>query len=90
MSQELEKKKKHTHKMKIIFSGSNRRLTFFYSLQPFFNVIDHVHRDSIDHRNFSVIIFKDEYHIEVLQVELNSFKVNELNVFKCDNEWRLE
>lgn len=59
------------------------------SLQPFLDMIQHVHRYGIDHSNFSVIILEYEYHIEILEVELYSLKVYEFDVFQGDDERRL-
>lgn len=60
----------------------------WYTLEPFLDVVEHVHRDSIDHGHLLRIVLEDEDHVEVLQVELNTLEVNQLDVLQRDDEWR--
>lgn len=59
-------------------------------LEPLFHVIQHIHGDRVDHGYLSVIVFEYEYHIKVLQMKLNSFEMNEFDLFQCDDERRLK
>jgi hypothetical protein len=49
-----------------------------------------MHWDCIDHGDFSIVIFKHEYHIKILQMKLDTFKVNQFNVFEGNDKRRLE
>ena len=53
-------------------------------------MIQHIHRNRIDHRDFSVIILKYKYHVEILQMKLYSLKVYELGIFESDDKRRLK
>lgn len=55
-------------------------------LQPLFDMIKHVHRYSIDNGNLPIIIFEYEDHIEILQMEGDSFEVDQLDVLQCDHK----
>ena len=58
-------------------------------LEPFFDVVELRHRNSGDHCRFTMVVFVDEYHIEVLQLKLNSLKMNQLNLVQGDDKRRL-
>ena len=53
-------------------------------------MIEHIHGDRIDHRYFALIVFKDEHHVEIFQLELNTFEVNKFQVFQRYNKRRLK
>lgn len=52
-------------------------------------MIQHVHWNSVNHCYFPLIIFENEYHVEILQMKLYSLEVYKLDVFQCDDERRL-
>lgn len=62
----------------------NQRLsqTSRYSLKPLLDVIQHIHRNRVDHRNLLDVVLEYENHVEVSQVELDALEVNELNVLE--------
>ena len=62
---------------------------FKHLLEPFFNMIQHIHWYGIYHYHFTVIVFEYKHHVKVLQMKSNAFKVDKLHVFKRDNERRL-
>ncbi len=49
-------------------------------------MVKHVHRDCCDHHDLFVEVLEDEDHVEVLQVELNSFEMHQLDIFQRDNK----
>lgn len=53
-------------------------------------MVQHIHRNRIDHRSFLVVVLEDKHHVEVLEVKLNSFKMNQLHIFQSDHKWRLK
>lgn len=59
-------------------------------LEPIFDVIEHGHRNGIDHGHLLVVVFEDKDHVEVLQLELDALKVHQLHVLQRDDEGRLQ
>jgi hypothetical protein len=53
-------------------------------------VVQRVHGDGTDHHDFLTIFFENEDHVEIFQLKLDTFKMNQLDVFKCNDEWRLQ
>ena len=51
-------------------------------------MIKHGHGDGGDHGNLLVVILEDEHHVKVLKTELDTFKVDKLNVFQGRNKGR--
>ena len=45
-------------------------------------MVEHGHGDGGDHGHLLVVVLEDEDHVEVLEAELNSLKVNELHVLQ--------
>lgn len=58
-------------------------------LQPILHVIKHVHWNSVDHNSFLCVILENKDHVKVLEVELDTLKVDQFHIFQSDNEWRL-
>jgi hypothetical protein len=52
--------------------------------------IDGAHRNRCDHHDFLEIILENEAHVEVLQMKLDSFEVDQLHVFEGDHHRRLK
>ena len=67
----------------------NRRIQCDDLLEPLFDLVELVHRNGIDHGCLLMVIFEDKDHVEILQLELNSFEMNQLYFVERDNEWRL-
>ena len=59
-------------------------------LEPLLDMIEHAHWDGGDHGDLLVVVLEDEDHVKVLQLELDSLKVDQLDVFKGHHKWRLE
>ena len=57
-------------------------------VQPLLHMIKHGHGDGGDHGNLLVVILEDEHHVKVLKTELDTFKVDKLNVFQGRNKGR--
>jgi hypothetical protein len=49
-----------------------------------------VYRNRRDHHDFLGIVFEDKAHIEVLQLKLDSLKVDQLDILKSNNHRRLK
>ena len=62
----------------------------FDLLEPLFNVIQHVHWDGGNHHDLLRVIFENKDHVEILQAELDTLKVDQLDVFQSDGKRRLE
>ena len=45
-----------------------------------------LHGYSVHHGHLASVVLEDEHHIEVLEVELYSLEVNQLNLIQCDDE----
>ena len=56
--------------------------------QPLLDVIQVLTRNLIDAVHFAIEIAEDDGHIKVLQVETNTFQVNDFNVAGRDDEGR--
>lgn len=53
-------------------------------------MVQHIHRYGVNHGRLPVVIFEDEHHIEVLQMELDTLEMDQLNIFEGDDErWPL-
>ena len=48
-----------------------------------------VHGYRIDHGCFLVVVFEDEDHVKVLELERDSLKMYQLYVLQGHNKWRL-
>ena len=59
-------------------------------LEPLLDMIEHAHWDGGDHGDLLVVVLEDEDHVEVLELELHSLKVNQLDVLQCHHERRLK
>ena len=44
-------------------------------------MVKHRHGDGSDHGNLLAVVLEDEHHVKVLEAELYTFKVNQLNIF---------
>lgn len=64
---------------------TNRR----YSLEPIFHVIQQIHRNGIHHGNLLRVILENDDHVKILEMKLDTFKVNELDIVECNDERRL-
>ena len=53
-------------------------------------MIKHVHWDGGDHHHFLRIILEDENHVEILQTELDTLKMDQLDILQSNSKWRLE
>jgi len=58
-------------------------------LEPLLDMVQLVHRNCIDHRHFAMVILEDEHHVKVLEVKLDSLKVNKLHLIQRNHQWRL-
>ena len=52
--------------------------------------IQHVHWDGGNHHDLLRVIFENKDHVEVFQAELDTLKVDQLDIFQSDGKWRLE
>lgn len=68
----------------IISRNLNRSL-----LEPLFDWIQRVDGHGVDHGDFLVVVFINDDHVEVLQVELDSLKMNQLHLVERHHERRL-
>ena len=59
-------------------------------LEPFFDVIEHVHGYCVDAGDFALVVLKDENHVEVFQLKLNTFEVNQFKIFQRYDKRRLQ
>ena len=48
-----------------------------------------VHWDSVDHRDLVMVVFEDKDHVEVLEVKLDTLKVNEFHFIQRYHQRRL-
>ena len=53
-------------------------------------MIQQVHRDGANHHDFFVVVFENKDHVKVFQVELDTFKMDEFEIFQGDNKWWLK
>lgn len=53
-------------------------------------MIKHVHGDRVDHGCFLLVVFKHKHHVEILEMELHTLKMNQLHVFQRYHEGRLQ
>lgn len=60
-----------------------------YVLEPLLDGVERVDGHGVDHGDLLVVVLVDDDHVEVLQVELDSLKVNELHLVQRDHEGRL-
>ena len=51
-------------------------------------MVKHRHGDGCDHGNLLAVVLEDEHHVKVLEAELDTLKVNQLNVFQGGNKGR--
>lgn len=58
-------------------------------LQPLFDMVQHFHFDSRHNGWFFRIIFKNENHIEIFQMKLNAFEMNQFHFFQRNDKRRL-
>jgi len=58
-------------------------------LEPFFYMVELVHGYSIDHGDLAMVIFEDKDHVKVLQMKLNTLKMNKLHFIQCYHQRRL-
>lgn len=59
-------------------------------LQPLLDGVQRVHRHGVDHGDLFVVVLVDDDHVEVLQVELNALKVDQLHLVEGHHERRLK
>lgn len=50
---------------------------YFFILEPFLDMVQRGHRDGIHQYNLTAVIFKHKHHIEVLELEGHSLKMNQ-------------
>ena len=60
------------------------------TVEPIFDMIKGVHWDRTHQDNFFGIVFENETHVEIFQLELNTFKMDQFKFVQWDNKWRLE
>ena len=51
-------------------------------------MVKHRHGDGGDHGNLLAVVLEDEHHVKVLEAELDTLKVNKLNVLQGGNKGR--
>ena len=51
-------------------------------------MVKHRHGDGSDHGNLLAVVLEDEHHVKVLEAELYTLKVNQLNVLQGGNKGR--
>ena len=51
-------------------------------------MVKHCHGDGGDHGNLLAVVFEDEHHVKVLEAELDTLKVNQLNILQGGDEGR--
>lgn len=49
----------------------------WHSLEPVFNMVQHVHRYGVDHSCFFAVVFVYKHHVKVLQMELYTLKMDQ-------------
>ena len=49
-----------------------------------------LHGYSVHHGDLASVVLEDEHHVKVLEVELNSLEVNQLDLIQRDDERRLK
>lgn len=58
-------------------------------LEPLLDIVQHLHWDRSNHDRLAMIVLEYKNHVKVLQMKLDTFKVNALDIFKGDHKWRL-
>ena len=59
-------------------------------LEPVLDLVQEVHGDGVDHRHLAAVFLEDEHHVKVLDVELDSLKVEQLHLVQRDDKRRLQ
>jgi len=75
-----------THRTDVLHTRTDRQTDI---LEPFFDVIELVHWNGVDHRYFAVVVLVDKDHVKVLEMKLNAFKVNKFHLIQRNHQWRL-
>ena len=60
-----------------------------HSLEPLLYGVEGSHGDGVDHGHFAAVVLVDDDHVEVLQVELDPLKVDQLHLVQRHHEGRL-
>lgn len=59
-------------------------------LEPLLDRVERVDRHGVDHGHLLVVVLVNDDHVEVLQVELHSFKMDQLHLVKGHDKRRLD
>lgn len=59
-------------------------------LEPLLDGVEGVDGHGVDHGDLLVVVLVDDDHVEVLQVELHTLKVDQLHLVQSDHERRLD
>ena len=59
-------------------------------LEPLLDGVQGVDGHGVDHGDLLVVVLVDDDHVEVLQVELNALKVDQLHLVQGHHERRLD
>ena len=60
-----------------------------HPLEPLLYGVEGSHGDGVDHGHFAAVVLVDDDHVEVLQVELDPLKVDQLHLVQRHHEGRL-
>jgi hypothetical protein len=56
----------------------------------YFDMVQHSHWDGGDHHDLLFVILEYKYHVEVLQLKLDTLKVHQLDILQSDDHWWLQ
>ena len=59
-------------------------------VEPLFDVVQHRHGYRRAHHHFLVVVFENEHHVEVLELEVDTLEMHQLDVVQCHAEGGLK
>ena len=62
----------------------------YHLLEPVLDLIEHLHGDGVNRGYFLGVVFKEEHHIKILEMETDTLEVNTLYLVQRYHKWRLK